>query len=280
MAYVKKNAETENVETTDEVVAEQKVKTSASPVDQSDEIAALKAQIEMLTKMMAAGLGAQAPAPAQSSSLLEEVKVVHLRECLPGTTTHIHLSNRDLDFASFGATLTLDRRQAEELAGGTTKKFFDRGVIAFGEGSEELAKTLGVKSIRDYEFMGSDFVKRLGTMNVYELEDIYNKLIEYKIGRTIVKCRYRIPIGKYVAEVDKYLEDLEGLLVVEVEFNSLEDANNFEVPNWFGKEITEDLRYKNDNLAIATKEEVGELLKDTGVIHLNNHFSHTNLSVK
>ena len=69
-------------------------------------------------------------------------------------------------------------------------------------------------------------------------------------------------------------------MVVEVEFNSLEDANNFEVPNWFGKEITEDLRYKNDNLAIATKEEVAELLKDTGVIHLNNHFSHTNLSVK
>lgn len=180
MAYVKKNVETEDVAATDEVVAEQKVKTSAPPVDQSDEIAALKAQIEMLTKMMAAGIGAQAtsPAPAQSSSLLEEVKVVHLRECLPGTTTHIHLSNRDLDFASFGATLTLDRRQAEELAGGTTKKFFDRGVIAFGEGSEELAKTLGVKSIRDYEFMGSDFVKRLGTMNVYELEDIYNKLCD------------------------------------------------------------------------------------------------------
>ena len=180
MAYVKKNAETENVAATDEVVAEQKVKTSAPPVDQSDEIDALKAQIEMLTKMMAAGIGAQAtsPAPAHSSSLLEEVKVVHLRECLPGTTTHIHLSNRDLDFASFGATLTLDRRQAEELAGGTTKKFFDRGVIAFGEGSEELAKTLGVKSIRDYEFMGSDFVKRLGTMNVYELEDIYNKLCD------------------------------------------------------------------------------------------------------
>ena len=100
-------------------------------------------------------------------------------------------------------------------------------------------------------------------------EDTYNKLIDYKIGRTIVKHRYKVPVGKYLAEVDKYLGDLEGLLVVEVEFNSLEDANNFEVPNWFGKEITEDLRYKNDNLAIATKEEVGELLKDTGVIHLS-----------
>lgn len=178
MAYVKKNAETENVETTDEVVAEQKVKTSEHPVDQSDEIAALKAQIEMLTKMMAAGIGAQAPAPAQSSSLLEEVKVVHLRECLPGTTTHIHLSNRDLDFSSFGATLTLDRRQAEELAGGPCRKFFDRGVLAFGEGGEELSRTLGVKSMKDYTFMGSDFVQRLGEMNIYELEDIYNKLCD------------------------------------------------------------------------------------------------------
>lgn len=180
MADVKKNVETEDVTAIDGAVAEQKVTTSSPPLDQSDEIAALKAQIEMLTKMMAAGLGAQAVAPAQleSSSLFEEVKVVHLRECLPGTTTHIHLSNRDLDFSSFGATLTLDRRQAEELAGGTAKKFFDRGIIAFGEGSEELAKTLGVKSIRDYEFMGSDFVKRLGTMNVYELEDIYNKLCD------------------------------------------------------------------------------------------------------
>lgn len=176
MAYTKKNVETaETVEKADVVGVD---KETVAPVDQSAEIAALKAQIEMLTKMMAAGIGAQAPAPAQSSSLLEEVKVVHLRDCIPGTTTHIHLSNRDLDFSSFGATLTLDRRQAEELAGGTAKKFFDRGVIAFGEGSEEIAKTLGVKSMRDYEFMGSDFVKRLGTMNVYELEDIYNKLCD------------------------------------------------------------------------------------------------------
>lgn len=176
MAYTKKNVET--VEAVEKADVAGVNKETATPTDQSAEIAALKAQIEMLTKMMAAGIGAQAPAPAQSSSLLEEVKVVHLRDCIPGTTTHIHLSNRDLDFSSFGATLTLDRRQAEELAGGTAKKFFDRGVIAFGEGSEEIAKTLGVKSMRDYEFMGSDFVKRLGTMNVYELEDIYNKLCD------------------------------------------------------------------------------------------------------
>lgn len=176
MAYTKKNVEME--EATEKTYAVNVDKEATAPIDQSAEIAALKAQIEMLTKMMAAGMGTSPATASPKSSLLEEVKVVHLRECIPGTTTHIRLSNRDLDFASFGATLTLDRRQAEELAGGTTKKFFDRGVIAFGEGSEKLAKTLGVKSMQDYEFMGSDFVKRLGTMNVYELEDIYNKLCD------------------------------------------------------------------------------------------------------
>ena len=53
MANVKKNVETEEAMTNDSVVVEQKTKTSAPSVDQSDEIAALKAQIEMLTKMMA-----------------------------------------------------------------------------------------------------------------------------------------------------------------------------------------------------------------------------------
>lgn len=178
MAYTKKNVEMEDGASVGEAITEQKEEVTSVPTDQSAEIAALKAQIEMLTKMMAAGMGTSPVTTATKSSLLEEVEVVHLRDCIPGTTTHIHLSNRDLDFSSFGATFTLDRRQAEELAGGTAKKFFDRGVIAFGEGSEELAKTLGVKSVRDYEFMGSDFVKRLGTMNVYELEDIYNKLCD------------------------------------------------------------------------------------------------------
>lgn len=176
MAYTKKNVEMEEAaEKTDSVNADKEV---APLVDQSAEIAALKAQIEMLTKMMAAGMGTSPVPVTPKSSLFEEVTVVHLRDCIPGTRTHIHLSNRDLDFSSFGATFTIDRRQAEELAGGSAKKFFDRGVIAFGAGNEDLAKTLGVKSMKDYEFMGSDFVKRLGTMSVYELEDIYNKLCD------------------------------------------------------------------------------------------------------
>lgn len=92
-------------------------------------------------------------------------------------------------------------------------------------------------------------------------EDTYNKIIKYRIGRTINKLRYRIPLcNELIAEVDYYLDDLSPLVTVEVEFKSFEDATSFVIPNWFGKEITEDIRYKNDNLAMATKEEINELL--------------------
>ena len=101
-------------------------------------------------------------------------------------------------------------------------------------------------------------------------EETYNKIIKYRIGRIINKLRYRIPLeNELVAELDYYLDDLSPLVTVEVEFKNLEDANSFVAPTWFGKEITEDVRYKNDNLAVATKDELSELLKDTKEVHLS-----------
>ena len=37
----------------------------------------------------------------------------------------------------------------------------------------------------------------------------------------------------------------------------------------YGKEITEDVRYKNDNMAMATKDELNELLNNTKEVHLS-----------
>lgn len=55
------------------------------------------------------------------------------------------------------------------------------------------------------------------------------------------------------AEVDIYSGEHEGLKVVEVEFKNINEANNFEIPSWFGKEITDDKNYKNKNLALNKK---------------------------
>ena len=132
-------------------------------------------QNQMLIQMLAERGVSVAPVVNDKNSLNEKVVLVHLKENAPGLTTHIELSNLTIDMSAFGEERTLDRRQAEELAG-KYRKFFDRGVIAFGSGSEHLASKFGLKSVNDYSYVNKDFVKKLGTLSLVELENLYNKL--------------------------------------------------------------------------------------------------------
>ena len=113
-------------------------------------------------------------APAEKSSLLDEVTLVHLVQRAPGLTTHMEISNLQIDMNAFGELRTLDRRQAEELAG-KYRRFFDQGIIAFGDGCEDIARRFNLKVVKDYN-LGKDFISRLGTMSVGELEDLYMSL--------------------------------------------------------------------------------------------------------
>ena len=66
----------------------------------------------------------------------------------------------------------------------------------------------------------------------------------------IKKRRYFIPLEQdLTAELDIYEGHLEGLSTVEVEFSSLNAADHFTPPSWFGHDISLDNRYKNNNLA-------------------------------
>ena len=96
--------------------------------------------------------------------------------------------------------------------------------------------------------------------NRYEIEneidkELFDKLIKNKISNIIEKTRIKIPIGNNLkSEMDIYYDYLEGFLTIEVEFPTEELANNFQKPDWFGKE----LGYKtlsNGKLSQMTKEE-------------------------
>ena len=64
------------------------------------------------------------------------------------------------------------------------------------------------------------------------------------------KIRYEIPLDNgLTAELDIYQGHLAGLLTTEVEFSSMAEAEAFVPPVWFGKDITEDIRYKNTSLS-------------------------------
>jgi len=69
-------------------------------------------------------------------------------------------------------------------------------------------------------------------------------------GRRVTKHRHEIPCGPHTIELDVFHGPLEGLLIAEVEFESIEQSEGFEPPAWFGEEVTEDARYQNRNLAL------------------------------
>lgn len=71
-------------------------------------------------------------------------------------------------------------------------------------------------------------------------------------GIQIEKKRYIIPIQNgLTAELDIYEGELAGFMNVEVEFGSIEDAEVFIPPDWFGKDISADTRYSNASLSIC-----------------------------
>lgn len=77
----------------------------------------------------------------------------------------------------------------------------------------------------------------------------YEYLLEMKMGETIYKTRYQFYEGNTYVYLDVYSEQLEGLAVVEVQFESVKEADAFVPPTWFGPDVTEDSRYKNAQLA-------------------------------
>lgn len=69
-------------------------------------------------------------------------------------------------------------------------------------------------------------------------------------GILIDKTRYLIPLEDgLTAELDIFLGTLAPLRLVEVEFDSVEDAEKFNPPAWFGDDVTDSSAYHNSNLS-------------------------------
>ena len=62
----------------------------------------------------------------------------------------------------------------------------------------------------------------------------------------INKNRHRVKVGDHTWEIDEFFDDNAGLVVAEIELQSMEET--FDFPDWLGLEVTEDKRYYNVNL--------------------------------
>lgn len=80
--------------------------------------------------------------------------------------------------------------------------------------------------------------------------DQFNPLWPLTKGLRVYKTRCLIPYGKRIIELNFFHGALRGYKQVEVEFDSEEAAREFIPPDWFGKEVTNDSRHANKNLAL------------------------------
>lgn len=63
----------------------------------------------------------------------------------------------------------------------------------------------------------------------------------------IEKTRHFVTHQSHQWEIDEFEGENAGLIVAEIELDSV--AETFAKPEWLGKEVTQDLRYYNNNLA-------------------------------
>ena len=81
-------------------------------------------------------------------------------------------------------------------------------------------------------------------------QESFLHLAEKCDGHLITKTRYYIPLEDgLTAELDVFKAPHEGLVTVEVEFESTRRAEAFVRPDWFGDDVTYDKRYKNARLS-------------------------------
>ena len=79
----------------------------------------------------------------------------------------------------------------------------------------------------------------------------YEHLIEKADGNIIRKKRYLIPIegSSLTIELDVFDSPFAPLIIAEVEFDSIEEAESFTPPAWFKEDVTEDRHYSNSYLS-------------------------------
>lgn len=81
----------------------------------------------------------------------------------------------------------------------------------------------------------SEMRKQTITLTEVEFTSLNNQIK----GKRIQKLRYQYKHKSNIAEVDIFQKDLKGLILVDFEFSTTEEKNNFKMPNFCLAEITQ-----------------------------------------
>ncbi len=126
------------------------------------------------------------------------------------------------------------------------KKFYIK------QGYISINPVLRVRQINEkyiFTFKGKGDIQRQEIEREINKDEFDNLWLKIE-GEPIIKTRYIILLDNNLkAELDIYEGNLKGFKNVEVEFNSIKEAEDFNPPDWFGKDITKNIKYTNAYLS-------------------------------
>ncbi|MEW9806340.1 CYTH domain-containing protein [Mesorhizobium sp. ZMM04-5] len=79
--------------------------------------------------------------------------------------------------------------------------------------------------------------------------DQADEMQSFALGRVIEKCRHHVRHDGYLYEIDVFSGALDGLVIAELETPDAVPAER--LPSWLGREVTDDVRYYNAQLALG-----------------------------
>lgn len=85
-------------------------------------------------------------------------------------------------------------------------------------------------------------------------KESYEHLREKIDGILIEKTRYRIGYNGHTIELDLFHGRYEGMVLAEIEFETVAESEKFVKPDWFGKNVSGDHRYTNAFLAACKQK--------------------------
>lgn len=111
--------------------------------------------------------------------------------------------------------------------------------------------------------VNEDDLSTMMEINVPLSKEEYDALMQVP-GRTVSKFRIRTLVQCAIAEFGRFEDELEGLKLLDIEFQNEQDMKRFKTPSYIVAEVTNDKRFAGGELCGKTFEDIKPALAEYG----------------
>lgn len=127
----------------------------------------------------------------------------------------------------------------------------------------------GFEMTKKFPLKGSDSSEQ-GEYTIHLSKEEFEELAQLE-GKRLRKIRHYYPWNNRTAEIDIYLDDLAGLAVVDFEFNSREEKDKFEMPEFCLFDVTQEKLFAGGILAGKKYSDIEQFLEKHNYKKINKN---------